>query len=430
MDIAILGTGYVGLVAAAAFAEMGHNVVALDVNQEKINDLSQGKVTIYEAGLQDLVVKNLANKRLRFSTKKSDIKPCSACFIAVGTPHNEKTNAAELKYFFAAIDDILNNINQDILIINKSTVPIGTSKKVTEIIKNSNYNIDYASNPEFLSQGSAVKDFLQPARIVIGAETAIAKEKLTEIYYPLIKDNPELLINTNIVTAELIKYASNSFLATKVAFINEIAAISNIVSANIFDIVKAMKCDPRIGREFLNPGPGFGGSCFPKDTKALHDIVSSLNVSLPLVENIAVSNDNIISFIAQRITNLITENQIKSVAILGLTFKANTDDIRQSQPIKIIQYINDVLGSDINIYLHDPLAAHNAAQYLNMPNIQVIDQLSDVISKSEICCFCTEWDIYKKLDDKLLSGKKIIDLRNIFPDKIGDKNYYSWGNNI
>ena len=358
VKIAIIGTGYVGLVSAACLAEAGNSVTAIDIDIKKIENLKKSIIPIYEPNLAELVEKNLANGNLQFSTSVIETlqeKP-EICFIAVGTPHNKETNEADLTYLYQALNDILTNIKNNLLIVNKSTVPLGTADKMSKIIKDakSKYTITIASNPEFLSQGSAVKDFMEPHRIVIGTENKTDKI-LLEKSYKYFTDKGFPLVSTNIASSELTKYAANSLLALKVAFINEIDTFAEHIGANIKDIQHALTLDPRIGNKFLNPGPGYGGSCFPKDTRALKKAAERLNIDFPIINNIDNSNEFRISYIADKISKIIIEKQIKSLSILGLTFKAGTDDVRDSQAIKIIKILNKKFPHLI-IKAYDPKA--------------------------------------------------------------------------
>ena len=429
-NIAVIGSGYVGLVTASCMAEVGNKVNVYDIDKEKIHQLQNSKAPFYEPKLSKLISNNL-NKNLNFSLDiQTTLKNVSACFIAVGTPHDEITNTPNLSFFYQAIDKVIENISNDILIINKSTLPLGTAKKIQEYIstKKTKHQVSIATNPEFLSQGRAVDDFMSPQRIVVGVEQEKDYELLEKIYKFFIKREKVPFIKTNIATAELIKYTANSFLAMKVAFINEVAEIASNIGANIEDISYAIGLDNRIGNKFLNPGPGYGGSCFPKDTKALSITSKSLGLDLPLIQNINLSNEKNIKSIADKIIAIITEKNLKEIAILGIAFKAGTEDIRDAQAIKIINYLLDKIPST-KIHIHDPLAIKVASEIFKNSNISVIDNLSQTKGIS-LFCIVTEWDDYSDLDTKLSKDQIIIDLRNIIKKAKYPKNYYAIGKNL
>ena len=427
--IAIIGSGYVGLVTAACLAQAGNKVVAYDIDKEKIRQLKKAQIPFYEEKLAELI----AQQKDRNLTFCDDIKialhDAKACFIAVSTPHDEKNNCPNLEYFYNAIDDVLANLQQDLLIINKSTLPIGTAAKLQNIIANRNlaYNVSVASNPEFLSQGRAVDDFLLPQRIVFGVEDEKHYQLLCDIYNVFIKQQVKI-VKTNIATAELIKYAANSFLATKVAFINEMAQISAKLGANINDISYAMGLDNRIGNKFLAAGPGYGGSCFPKDTKALSLAADNLGLDLPLLTNIDNSNQTVIKNITNKIYQIIKNSGQKEITILGLSFKVGTDDIRDSQAIKIIKGLL-VLDNELKIYIHDPKALENSKKlFAQQKNIIAINDSEKLPNNNPIYVIVTGWEIYKKFSDNIAKQSIIIDLRSICTRR--EHNYFRLGDNF
>ena len=332
MNITIIGTGYVGLVSGTCFAEFGVNVTCVDKDEEKIKNLRKGIIPIYEPGLDELVKKNINQGRLKFEIDLSkSVNLSDAIFIAVGTPSRKKDGHADLSHVYAVAEEIAKNLKNFSVIVNKSTVPVGTGENVSKIIKkiNPSLKFDVASNPEFLREGSAINDFMRPDRVVIGCKSEKAKNILKELYRPLyLLETP--IIFTNRETAELIKYAANSFLATKITFINEISNLCEKVGANVNDVSIGIGLDGRIGKKFLHPGPGYGGSCFPKDTLALVKTAQDHKSPLGLIENVVESNDKRKRSMHKRILNSIGKNKKKVICILGLTFKPNTDDMRDS----------------------------------------------------------------------------------------------------
>ena len=400
MKITIVGTGYVGLVSGTCFAEFGVNVVCVDKDIDKINKLKKGIIPIYEPGLKELVEKNINEERLFFETDLSkSINDSSAIFIAVGTPSRRGDGHADLSYVFAAAEEIAQNLKNYAVVVNKSTVPIGTGKKVYDIINKINPNIDFdvASNPEFLREGSAINDFMRPDRVVIGCEKERARSILRELYRPLFLLETPILF-TKRETAELIKYAANTFLATKITFINEISDLCEKVGANISDVSIGIGLDGRIGKKFLHPGPGYGGSCFPKDTLALVKTAQDYKSRLKLIEHVVDSNKKRKKSMHKKILKAIPKvsSSHRVIAILGLTFKPNTDDMRDSPSLEIIP---SLLKQDCLLKVFDPEG--NQFRALDM----------------------------KKLK-KLLNRKIIIDLRNIYNPKELRENgfqYYSIG---
>ena len=362
MNITIIGTGYVGLVSGTCFAEFGVNVTCVDKDEEKIKNLRKGIIPIYEPGLDELVKKNINQGRLKFEIDLSkSVNLSDAIFIAVGTPSRKKDGHADLSYVYAVAEEIGKNLKNFSVIVNKSTVPVGTGENVSKIIKkiNPSLKFDVASNPEFLREGSAINDFMRPDRVVIGCKSEKAKNILKELYRPLyLLETP--IIFTNRETAELIKYAANSFLATKITFINEISNLCEKVGANVNDVSIGIGLDGRIGKKFLHPGPGYGGSCFPKDTLALVKTAQDHKSPLGLIENVVESNDKRKKSMHKRILNSIGKSKKKIISILGLTFKPNTDDMRDSPSLDIIPAL---IKNKCDLKVFDPEGMKEAKEY-------------------------------------------------------------------
>ena len=414
-NIAIIGTGYVGLVTGVGLSEFGNKVICLDINQSKINNLNAGKVPIYEPGLEDLIRKNVNSERLFFSSDiASSIKESEVIIIAVGTPQS-KNGAADLKYVFDALNSISENLNSYKVIVTKSTVPIGTGEKIiTKLKKNYEENIDfdYVSNPEFLREGSAVKDFLWPDRVIIGTNNEKALQIMRDIYRPLyINKNP--IQRAAVETSEMIKYASNSFLALKISFINEIANLCESVGADVHDVAIAMGKDGRISDKFLHPGPGFGGSCFPKDLEALLSLSREHSVTMETLQAAIKANKNQKERIGEKLDRLVSGGiKGKKIAILGLAFKANTDDVRESSTIDLIKFILNQ-GGFVNAY--DPIANESMAKIFN--DIHYFDNVYDAIYEVDALVIMTEWNEFRALDlnriKKSMRNNYVLDTRNI-----------------
>ena len=414
-NITIIGTGYVGLVTGVGLSEFGNKVICVDINQSKINDLNAGKVPIYEPGLLDLIRKNVNSERLFFSSDiASSIKESEVIIIAVGTPQS-KNGSADLKYVFDALDSISENLNSYKVIVTKSTVPIGTGEKIITKLKKKyedNIDFDYVSNPEFLREGSAVKDFLWPDRVIIGTNNEKALQIMRDIYRPLyINKNP--IQRTAVETSEMIKYASNSFLALKISFINEIANLCESVGADVHDVAIAMGKDGRISDKFLHPGPGFGGSCFPKDLEALLSLSQEHSVTMETLQAAIKANRNQKERIGEKLDRLVSGGiKGKKIAILGLTFKANTDDVRESSTIDLIKFILNQ-GGFVNAY--DPIANESMAKIFN--DIHYFDNVYDAICEVDALVIMTEWNEFRALDlnriKKSMRNNYVLDTRNI-----------------
>ena len=419
MNITIIGTGYVGLVSGTCFAEFGVNVTCVDKDKKKIKNLRKGIIPIYEPGLDELVKKNISQGRLKFEIDLSkSINQSDAIFIAVGTPSRKKDGHADLSYVFAVAEEIAKKLKNFSVIVNKSTVPVGTGENVSKIIKkiNPNLKFDVASNPEFLREGSAINDFMRPDRVVIGCKTEKAKNILKELYRPLyLLETP--IIFTNRETAELIKYAANSFLATKITFINEISNLCEKVGANVNDVSTGIGLDGRIGKKFLHPGPGYGGSCFPKDTLALVKTAQDNKSPLGLIENVVKSNNKRKKSMHKRILNSVGKSKTKVICILGLTFKPNTDDMRDSPSLDIIPAL---VKSKCVIKVFDPEGMKEAKKYFKKYSDKLIwcKDSYEASRGADALVILTEWNQFRALDlkrlKKLLNKPVIIDLRNIY----------------
>tara|TARA_Y100000389_G_C17470860_1_gene530606 strand:- start:8033 stop:9331 length:1299 start_codon:yes stop_codon:yes gene_type:complete len=416
MKITIIGSGYVGLVSGACFAKIGHEVICIDNDKSKISKLQQNIIPIYEPGLEELISDLASKNKIRFSNDlASAINDSQAIFIAVGTPQDQD-GSADLSYVLNVVNNLANIIKTPKIIITKSTVPAGTGARIRKIIDqiNPNNQISLASNPEFLREGFAIDDFLNPDRIIIGCEDEASKKILAKIYQPLANHK---IIFSDIITAELIKYASNAFLATKISFINEMANLCEILDGDIKTLSQGIGLDSRIGQKFLNPGPGFGGSCFPKDIQAILKIAKDNNTDLSIINAAYNSNINRIDLMIKKIQAILGHNlSNKKIALLGLAFKANTDDIRYSPAINIAKKLLDL---NIIINAHDPKAIYNTQIALkNYKNIKYCPDPYQAIKDCDAIIIATEWQEYQKLDlskiRNLTKSKIIIDLRNIF----------------
>jgi len=414
MKITVIGTGYVGLVSAVCFAKLGHEVIGVDKDGSKIEALQQNNIPIFEPNLKELLIEVNADKKISFTTDlKQALQGSQAVFIAVGTPQDED-GSADLSFVIAAARDIAKLSNEGKVIVTKSTVPVGTGVLVANEVAKINPNLKFsvASNPEFLREGSAVEDFMAPDRIVIGTIDELAKKILSEIYQ---KFPTEKVVHTDITTAELIKYAANSFLATKISFINEIADLCEKAGGDIKQLASAIGLDSRIGGKFLNPGPGFGGSCFPKDIMAIVNVAKEHDVELSLIGSVIASNALRKEKMVQKITDALGGNIAgKKIALLGLAFKANTDDIRYSPAITIAK----ALAKTAKIRATDPEAIANSRKELDeFSSIEFFEDHYEAIRGADITVIATEWKNYSELDfnkiKQLTNSRIIVDLRNI-----------------
>jgi len=412
----MIGSGYVGLVSGACFADFGHDVVCVDTDPEKIARLNQGIMPIYEPGLEQLVASNVRAGRLSFTTSLEDgLEGAQAIFIVVGTPSRRGDGHADLSYVHAAAADIARALKGYAVIVTKSTVPVGTGDDVERIISETCPNADFAvvSNPEFLREGAAISDFKRPDRIVVGTEDERANAVMTELYRPLfLNQSPLLFVSRR--TAELIKYAANAFLATKITFINEIADLCEVAGANVQDVARGIGLDNRIGRKFLNAGPGYGGSCFPKDTLALIKTAQALGAPIRIVETVAAVNSQRKRAMARKVITAAGGSvRGKQIAVLGLTFKPNTDDMRDSPAIDIIQALQDA-GATVRAF--DPEGHEQAA--LVLQNVEYAADPYDALKGADAAVLVTEWDVFRALDlarvKALLASPILVDLRNIY----------------
>jgi UDPglucose 6-dehydrogenase len=421
MRVAMIGTGYVGLVSGACFADFGHHVICVDKDPEKIAALRRGEMPIYEPGLGELVATNAKQGRLSFSLDlEAAVGEADAVFIAVGTPSRRGDGHADLSYVYAAAREIAPALSGFTLVVTKSTVPVGTGDEVERIIRAERPDADFAvvSNPEFLRQGAALRDFKHPDRIVLGTDDARARETMTELYRPLYLNVAPLMI-TDRRTAELIKYAANAFLATKITFINEIADLAEKVGADVQEVARGIGLDNRIGGKFLHAGPGFGGSCFPKDTVALIKTGQDNNAPLRIVETVAAVNDARKRAMARKVSAALGGNMRgKTVAVLGLTFKPNTDDMREAPSIPLITALQDV-GATVRAY--DPVGMEQAKQVLD--DVAYCDGPYHCALKADALVIVTEWEQFRALDfaqlKKAMAQPIIVDLRNIYrPEEV------------
>ncbi|WP_127752442.1 UDP-glucose/GDP-mannose dehydrogenase family protein [Devosia sp. 1566] len=419
MHIAVVGTGYVGLVSGACFADFGHTVTCVDLNETKIEALKRGEIPIFEPGLDQLVVDNAAAGRLLFTTDLAEaVRDADVVFIAVGTPARNGDGHADLSYVYAAAASIAEAVTDFTVVVTKSTVPVGTGDEVERIIRETNPNADVVvvSNPEFLREGAAIHDFKLPDRIVIGIEDERAREPMTEVYRPLYLNQGPLMF-TGRRTSELIKYAANAFLAMKITFINEMADLCEKVGANVQDVARGMGLDNRIGTKFLHAGPGYGGSCFPKDTSALAKSGQDHEAPLRLVETTIAINDGRKRAMGRKVIAAMGgEVRGKTVAVLGLTFKPNTDDMRDAPSLSIVQSLLDA-GAKIRAYDPEGMDAAKAM----MPDIHYARDAYDAADGAECLVLVTEWSEFRSLDLERLKGAMnahtLVDLRNVYRGK-------------
>jgi len=411
----VIGTGYVGLVTGACFAEFGVEVTCVDVDESKIERLKNGIIPIYEPGLDTIVEKNAAAGRLHFTTDIADaVKGAAVVFLAVGTP--PKANGSpDMSYYQQAAKDVAESINGYKVLVTKSTVPVGTGKWLREFVSanlKSKTDFGVASNPEFLREGAAIQDFMRPDRVVIGSNEPEAIEVMKELYRPLYLIETPIVI-TSLEAAELIKYAANAFLATKITFINEIANLCDAIGCDVHDVARGMGMDNRIGRKFLHPGPGYGGSCFPKDTRALTTVADQFGVETRIVDAVIDANERQREAMIPKIEKLVGDLSGKRIGMLGLSFKPETDDMRESPAIDIV---NSLVAKGSIVKAFDPVAMEEAKHCL--PNIEYAEDEYDAIRDADVLVIVTEWNQFRALDmDKvksLLKSPKIADLRNIY----------------
>jgi len=422
MRIAMIGTGYVGLVSGACFADFGHHVACVDKDGGKIDGLNAGLMPIWEPGLEALVKANATRGRLTFTTDlAAGVEGAEAIFIAVGTPARRGDGHADLTYVFEAIRELARMIKPGTVVVTKSTVPVGTGDRISEILAEEGaQGISVASNPEFLREGAAIRDFKIPDRIVVGAEDEKAREVLREIYRPLFLNQAPILF-TGRRTAELTKYAANAFLATKISFINEIADLCEAVDADVQDVARGIGLDNRIGAKFLHAGPGYGGSCFPKDTVALLQTASEVGVEQQIVSTVVKVNDERKEAMAERVVAALGGSvKGKRVGVLGLAFKPNTDDMREAPSIPLVRRL---VESGADVIAFDPVAQEQAEKLL--PKIEYAPSAEQVADAADALVIVTEWDEFRALDlDDLanrMRGNILVDLRNVWDPKEAER---------
>ncbi|MFN4228317.1 UDP-glucose dehydrogenase family protein [Parvibaculum sp.] len=432
MKVAMIGTGYVGLVSGTCFAEFGHDVVCVDKDASKIERLEKGEIPIFEPGLDALVESNVDAGRLSFSTNLATaIKGAEAIFIAVGTPSRRGDGHADLTYVFAAAEEIADNLDGYAVVVTKSTVPVGTGDRVEALIRERRPGLDFdvASNPEFLREGAAIEDFMRPDRVVVGTDSGRARDIMKRLYRPLFLNETPVLF-TSRRTSELTKYAANAFLATKITFINEMADLCEATGADVQDVARGIGLDGRIGKKFLHAGPGYGGSCFPKDTKALAQTASEFGASVSIVDAVIKANDARKKRMADRIVSALGGSVSgKRIAILGVTFKPNTDDMRDAPSLDIIPALQKA-GASIAAF--DPEGMHEAERL--MPDVAWAEDAYAPMEGADALVILTEWNEFRALDLKriksLLLRPIVIDLRNIYPPEEmanAGLSYYSVG---
>jgi len=417
MNLTVIGSGYVGLVSGACFSEFGFNVTCVDKDAAKIDSLNAGAIPIYEPGLDDLVARNMAAGRLKFQTELADsVADADAVFIAVGTPTRRGDGHADLSYVYAASEEIAAHLSGYTVIVTKSTVPVGTGRNVAAIIKKTNPDVDFdvASNPEFLREGSAINDFMRPDRVVVGVESDAARDVMAALYRPLnIRETPILF--TTLETSELIKYAANAFLAVKISYINQMADLCEAVGADVHDVAKGMGLDQRIGAKFLHPGPGYGGSCFPKDTLALVKTAEDFGRDVTIVNDVVRYNAERKASMTDRvITAAGGDVDGKTIAILGLAFKPETDDMRDSPALDIIPRL---MAAGAGISAYDP-AAMEQARPLLPEGVSYCTSAAEAVSSADVTVIVTEWNEFRAMSPAdmagAMRGNVLVDLRNIY----------------
>tara|TARA_B110001452_G_scaffold83210_1_gene68070 strand:+ start:562 stop:1860 length:1299 start_codon:yes stop_codon:yes gene_type:complete len=431
MKLCMIGTGYVGLVSGVCFSDLGNEVICVDKDLKKVENLKRGTIPIYEPGLEELVLKNYKNNRLKFSTNlKESVSKSDIIFICVGTPTKKNGNGADLTQIFNVAKELRSSISKYKIIITKSTVPVTTGDEIEKIIsqKKSKKLFSVVSNPEFLREGEAIRDFTYPDRVVIGTNDKKASKILKNLYSPLISKGANFIL-TSRRAAELIKYASNAFLATKVTFINEIANLCEKINVNVEDISIGMGLDKRIGSRFLRAGPAYGGSCFPKDTKAITTTADKFKTNLSVIKSVIKSNENRSLLLLKRVFEL-SKGKLKNkkICFLGVTFKANTDDMRDSSSLTMIPSLAKK-GAKINYY--DPTGEKK--EFKKIKNVKFSENIKSALKNSDLIIIHTEWNDFKSINfNKMVLNKKFIlfDMRNIYsPNKMKDQkiNYFGVG---
>ncbi len=433
LNVGVIGTGYVGLVTGACLSDLGHHVVCVDTDELKIGRLKAGEIPIYEPGLKETVADNVGRGHLRFSTsiEEAASNDVDVFFIAVGTPTNADDGSAVLSYVHGAADDIARalaarpaRLDQFTVVVTKSTVPVGTSWEIARILGQhlSSERFAVASNPEFLREGSAVRDFMEPDRIVVGSELERARKVLEKLYLPLTRRGRPLVVTSTVETAELIKYAANAFLATKITFINELARLCEAAGANIAELANGVGLDSRIGASFLSAGPGFGGSCFPKDLRALVKTAKDFGSPVEIVETVLRANDHHKDQMVEKIRSALDgELRGRTVGVLGLAFKANTDDMRDAPALTILPKL---IAEGVTVKACDPEASRNAAPLL--ADVTIVDTAEETLLGVDAALVLTEWDHFRRLNWREIAGTMraplLIDLRNIYdPQDIAEQ---------
>ena len=429
MNLCMIGTGYVGLVSGVCFSDVGNQVYCVDKDKKKVDLLNKGKVPIYEPGLEEILKKNHRQKRLIFTSDlKKAVINSDIIFICVGTPTKKNSNSAELKYVFNAVRELKKIIKSYKIIITKSTVPVTTGDKIESILSNLKKKklVDVVSNPEFLREGDAIRDFIYPDRVVIGTDSSKANKVLKSLYLPIIKKNSRYFKTTR-RAAELIKYSSNAFLATKISFINEIANLCEKTGIDVKDISFGMGSDQRIGDRFLRAGPAYGGSCFPKDTRALINIGKKFNTNLSIVKSVILSNENRRLLSNKKLIQIVNNDfSNKIITFLGVTFKPNTDDMREASSISMIKYLNK---KKCKIRYYDP--SGEKLEFKNLKNVNYYQDMRNACLNSDLIILHTEWNEFKSLNFKKLVKKrnfKVYDMRNLYsPEKMKKSNIKYFG---
>ena len=429
MKLCMIGTGYVGLVSGVCFSDLGNDVICVDKDENKIDDLKNGKIPIFEPGLEELVIKNYKNKKLKFSTDlKDSIKKSDIIFICVGTPTKKNSNGADLTQIYSVSKEISKYINKFKIIITKSTVPVTTGDEIEKIFKKKvvKNKFSIVSNPEFLREGEAIRDFIYPDRIVVGSNDKKSKNILRNLYAPLISKGAKF-ISTNRRAAELIKYSSNAFLATKITFINEIANLCEKTGVDVEDVSIGIGLDKRIGSRFLRAGPAYGGSCFPKDTKAIINTADKFKTDLSVIKSVIKSNSLRSKLLLKKVSEILNKKiKNKKICFLGVTFKANTDDMRDSSSLEMIPYLSKN-GAKIRYY--DPTGFKK--EFHKIKNVTFSNSISHAVKESDLVILHTEWNDFKSINFKKLSKSKklkIYDMRNIYsPNKIKAQGFKYFG---
>ena len=429
MKLCMIGTGYVGLVSGVCFSDLGNDVICVDKDENKIDDLKNGKIPIFEPGLEELVIKNYKNKKLKFSTNlKDSIKKSDIIFICVGTPTKKNSNGADLTQIYSVSKEISKYINKFKIVITKSTVPVTTGDEIEKIFKMKvvKNKFSIVSNPEFLREGEAIRDFIYPDRIVVGSNDKKSKNILRNLYAPLISKGAKF-ISTNRRAAELIKYSSNAFLATKITFINEIANLCEKTGVDVEDVSIGIGLDKRIGSRFLRAGPAYGGSCFPKDTKAIINTADKFKTDLSVIKSVIKSNSLRSKLLLKKVSEILNKKiKNKKICFLGVTFKANTDDMRDSSSLEMIPYLSKN-GAKIKYY--DPTGFKK--EFNKIKNVTFSNSISHAVKESDLVILHTEWNDFKTINFKKLSKSKklkIYDMRNIYsPNKIKAQGFKYFG---